>query len=139
MVPTPTDRRDVVLIESAKSCVSKLEALKKLAIDSKSGHFTGETKTILAEVVSHADNNIVSLKNWRAAVSKGQQTSDTQVVQTVNKYFEQLQNHIIKAESALDHRLRLRIYLNFALSSQKYGTECDPLTDRPLIIAKAES
>ena len=108
------------LAESARVSLSKLIQLKAHSTNNRQHHFTGDTKTVLAAVLKQTDSNILSLKEWSAAVAAGDQTSDAHVIQTVSDYLKQLNEQIEKAEEALIERLRLR-FLHFnVLPSQKY-------------------
>ena len=100
--------RPATLIEAARKCQTHLETLRQYAQKSKGEHYTSATQTLLDEVARQTNGSIGSLKAWTAEIEKGRQTSDESIINTVNAYFEQLEEGITAAEVALELRLRLR-------------------------------
>ena len=109
MAPPPTNgHRPVTLIEAARKCQTHLETLRQYAQKSKAEHHTFATKTLLDEVIRHTNGSIGSLKTWTTEIEKGRQTSVESIINTVNAYFEQLEEDITAAEVALEQRCHLR-------------------------------
>ena len=98
-----TDR----LTTAARECETQLEQLRQHAQDSKARR-TEATKRDLDDITKRVNVSITSLETWTSAVSKGVQTSDTHVLDTVAGYFGQLEKHITAARKALETRLRTR-------------------------------
>lgn len=51
----------------------------------------------------------MSLSTWITEIERGRQTSDENIINTVNAYFAQLEDGIKAAEAALDHRPRFSL------------------------------
>ena len=143
MAPPPANgHRPATLIEAARTCQTHLETLGQYAQKSKGEHYTSATKTLLDEVARQTNGSIGSLKTWTAEIEKGRQTSDEKIINTVNAYFEQLEEGITAAQVALDHRLHLR-WLKFRsrLSVNKFvlgSRYChDPLAN--LVLGKKQT
>lgn len=114
----------VDLRKLAKECQSQLGQIKKRALENKAGR-TSQTKLLLDNVANKVDSNASSLNTWRSDLSKGRQTSDHNILGTVERYFNQLKNAITKAEEALKQRLKLRGFWN---QTRKYdcSSEIEP-------------
>ena len=117
-LPPNIVRRPRTLIEAARKCQLHLETFGRYAEMRKPKHYTSATKSLLDEVVRHTNGSVGSLKAWRSEIEKGRQTTDESIISTVNAYFEQLQEGITAAESALHNRLHLR-WLRFRSSPIK--------------------
>lgn len=100
------------MIDTARECDNLLEQLKQHADRSKRRHLTTATLSLLDEVVGHVTGNSNALKAWSAAVGKGRQTTDPNIIRTVDEHFRQLEKRIAHVESALRHRLGLRMLLH---------------------------
>ena len=109
MVPPPTNgHRPATLIEAARKSQTHLETLRLHAQKSKAEIHTSATKSLLDEVIRHTNGSIGSLKTWTTEIEKGRQTSAEKIINTVNAYFEQLEESITAAEAALEIRRHLR-------------------------------
>ena len=100
------------LLVTARRCEDLLERLKQHADHSKRRHLTTATLSLLDEVAGHVTGNCNALKAWSAAVRQGRQTTDLNIIKTVDEYFLQLESRIAHAENALRHRLGLRMLLH---------------------------
>ena len=125
-------RQPITLIEAARNCQTHLKRLGQYAQKSKAEHYTSASKVLLEGVVRDTSGSIGSLETWITEIGKGRQTSDDNIINTVNGYFAQLEDGIKAAEVALDPRPRSRLLkLSSVLHITRLvlGPECcyDPL------------
>ena len=113
------------LTESADECLIQLEALKALAVHRRHGTFRSTTDSVMSQVITHVDANVLVLKDWKGEVLQGQQTPDKDIIQNVDHYFKRLESDITNARDAVKQRLRARLWCwTIACQSNQY----DPLT-----------
>lgn len=135
MSPSPKNsRQPTTLTEAARNCQTHLQRLGQYAQNCKAEHYTSATKALLDGVVRHTDGSIVSLGTWIAEIERGRQTSDENIINTVNAYFAQLEDGIKAAEAALDNRprfSRLRLRSGISITKLVLGADrCyDPLAN----------
>ena len=101
-----TDNR---LTGAAKECVDQLTRLRQQAQRSKARR-TEATKRYLDSIIKRISISIASLEAWTSALSKDEQTSDKNILNTVVGYFDQLEKYITAARKALEIRLRTRAF-----------------------------
>lgn len=106
--PLEPPPQQIDLSESADKCERRLDQLKKHATEQKANYKSGKKHRLLEDVIASCNSNIQSLKTWRAAISKGRQTSDESIRASINSVFENIILRVADARSALKHRLGLR-------------------------------
>ena len=119
MATTLEPREQLIrLIESAEQSLNRL---KKHASDSKAKHSSAEEKLLLDDVIKRVNSNIASLKAWTAAINKGRQTSDTEIIATINSIFDRILSCVAEATERLNHRLGLSILRRGSKCVKKQG------------------
>ena len=114
-------QQPIRLIESAKKCEQSLKRLKKHANDSKAKHSSAEKKLLLDDVITRVNSSIASLKAWTPAISMGRQTSNTEVIATINSVFDRILWWVAEATERLNHRLELSILRRGLTCVKKQG------------------
>ena len=121
MATTLEPRQQLIrLIESAEKYEQSLNRLKKHANDSKEKHSSAEKKLLLDDVIKRVNSNIASLKAWTAAINKGRQTSNTEIIATIDSVSNAL-SYLDDATEILNHRLGLSILPRGSKCVKKQG------------------
>lgn len=105
--PLEPSSQQINLSESADKCERRLDQLKKHATEQKANYRSGKKHRLLGDVIASCNSNIQSLKAWRAAISKGRQTSDESIRASIDSVFENIIARVADAKAALKHRLGL--------------------------------
>ena len=123
MAPSQEPRQQPInLIESAERCERRLNRLKRHATDCKTKHNSGKKKKLLEDVIARVHGNVASLKAWTAAIMKGRQTGDTEIIVAINAVFENIVSRADEANTTLNHRLNLsRLAFNKSKSVVQAG------------------
>lgn len=100
------------LRSSADKNVERLGQLKQRAELARGSRRTTPTKKILGHVIHDVNDSLRALQAWIKEFSKGEQTDNFQVIQTVQELFSRLQSYVNAAHDSLDSRLARRKLLS---------------------------
>lgn len=88
--------------------VQRLQQLKERADGARSSYRTSSTAKILGRVVHDVNDSLRALQAWRKELSKGEETTNLQNLQSAQELFGSLQRYVDAAQDSLDSRLRRR-------------------------------